>query len=321
MLDKKKIRTLNRLGQSGAVCAVALDEIAEEFDNTYFVTADMGYTSGMNRIMEKYPDKNVNVGIAEQSLVSVAAGIALEGNTVFAVAFASFITMRCFEQIRHNLGYMGANVKLIGVYAGVAMGMFGNTHYSLEDIALMREVPGMTVMAPADATEAYYCVKEAMAINGPVYIRLSDHLNCEQVFDENYIYEPLGAKVIKDIKSINVISCGMMLSEALKAYDELKKDGIEVGILDVSTIKPIDENVIDMLRNTDHLITIEEHSIIGGLGTAVAECLANMNKRPRLFRMGVNDTFPSGGDRKYVRDECGLNSDGIIKIVKEIING
>ena len=189
VITSANIRTWSRLGQRGAIFGTALGELAKNDPKICVVTADLGLLSGLERFRAAYPERYINTGIAEQNLVGIAAGLAKEGNCVFATTYATFITMRSFEQIRHNLGYLGYKVIIVGSSAGVVMGMSGNTHYAIEDIALMRAIPNMTVLSPADSGEAVKMVEALVGTDGPAYLRLTGELNCPVVYKEDYPFE------------------------------------------------------------------------------------------------------------------------------------
>ena len=316
-INRKNIRQWSMLGQRGTVCGIALPEILDEKNNCYVLTADLGHTSGLDRVMEQYPDRFVNVGIAEQNLIGVAAGLAFDGNMAVATTFATFLTMRCFEQIRHNLGYQKANVKLLGGAAGFAIGMFGNTHYSYEDISLMRQIPNMSVIAPADAVEAYCAFHAAAALDTPVYIRLSDGVNSRIVYKEPYDFLIGKTVCLKKGRDILLIAAGGEVYDTLEAAAELEKQGLQPEVLNMHTIKPLDEETLDRYSDWDLVVTVEEHSVIGGLGSAVAEYYASKEKHPRQIRIGIEDRFSEPGEQGYVKQINGLDAAGISERIRK----
>ncbi len=319
-LSRKTARMWSRLGQRGTICGVALPEMLEERSDCYILTADLGTTSGLSRVMQQQPERFVNVGIAEQNLIGVAAGLAFEGNVVFATTFATFLTMRGYEQIRHNLGYQKANVKLIGSAAGFAMGMFGNSHYSYEDIAIMRSIPNMMVISPADAGEAYLAAYMALEHDGPVYIRLSGGLNAPVVYTEPYAFAPGRAVWLREGKDVALIATGGMTADALEAAKRLEADGIQAAVLHMHTIKPLDTDALYACSGYGLVVTIEEHSVIGGLGSAAAEYFMEQERKPRQIRIGIQDTFVRPGGHAYVRQENGLDAAGISQRVKAAVS-
>lgn len=311
------------LGQRGAICGAALPEIMAERENCYVLTADMGHTSGLDRIMDTYPERFVNVGIAEQNLIGVAAGLAFDGNVAVATTFATFLTMRCFEQVRHNLGYQKANVKLLGAMSGFAIGMFGNTHYAYEDVALMRQIPNMTVIAPADATEAYQAIYAAVGMDGPMYLRLSDGMNSPVVYQQPYAFEIGKAVCLQEGGDILIVAAGGVLADVLRAAKELEeKDGVRPTVLNMHTVKPLDTEALDRYAAARVVFTVEEHSVIGGLGSAVAEYYATKERRPRQVFLGVKDRFSAPGEQGWVKALNGLDAAGIYESVKgELAHG
>jgi transketolase len=316
-ITPKSSRTWSRVGQRGTICGVALPEILEAYKNSYVLTADLGRLSGLDRVKQNFPERFLNVGIAEQNMIGVAAGLAFEENIVFATTYATFLSMRCYEQIRHNLGYQKANVKLIGSTSGLAMGMSGNTHYAYEDIALMRVIPHMVIVSPADAAEAYLAVHEAAKHKGPVYIRLSGNLNEPILYQAPYDFQFGKAVVMKQGYSIALIATGGSVDETLKASEILEKDGYDVAVVNMHTIKPLDIEIIKTYLNADLIVTIEEHRLVGGLGSAVAEYLASLPHTPQLLRIGLSDTFVHPAEYTYLKEENGLSAYKIYEYVKK----
>lgn len=311
-------RMWSRLGQRGAIFGVALPELAMSHENLRVVTADLGLLSGLDRFKTANPDKYLNVGIAEQNMIGIAAGLAREGNCVFATTYATFITMRSFEQIRHNLGYLKYNVKVVGSSSGVVMGMSGNTHYALEDMALMRTIPNMKVLSPADSVEAVKMVQDLVEMDGPVYLRLTGELSCPMVYKEDYSLEIGKGIVLKQGTDVALIATGTMVSESLKAAGQLSQEGISCSVVDMHTIKPLDTVLLDQLFASHRLlVTVEEHSKIGGLGSAVAEYKAGLQHSPRQIMIGLPDVFGKAGEYKYLLEKYGLTSTGIAQRVRE----
>lgn len=318
-INKRNSRTWSRLGQRGTVCGVALPEMLKEQEGYYVITADLAHLSGLDRIKKNFPQKFINVGIAEQNMIGVASGLAYEGNTVFATTYATFLSMRGYEQIRHNLGYQRANVKLIGSASGLAMGMSGNTHYSYEDMAIMRAIPNMVVVSPADAAEAYQAIYCAANQEGPVYIRLSGNLNEPVIYSEPYNFQLGKAVILKQGEDIVLIATGEVVADALCAAERLDSYGISSAVVNMHTIKPLDEEAIKRYFHAKCLFTIEEHSVIGGLGSAVAEFLASQKDSPLQIRMGVKDQFLHPADHGFLKQKCGLDADGIYEKVIDIL--
>lgn len=312
------IKTWAKLGQRGSFFGSAVFDVVEEFDNTIIATADLGYLTGLVRFIKKHPDKYLNVGIAEQNLLGICAGLAQEGKIVFATTYATFITMRSFEQLRHYLGYMKSNVKVVGTGAGLVMGLSGSTHYTYEDIAITRAIPNMVVISPADAMEA---VKVAMAVakyNGPVYIRLTGGLNIPMVYQEDYDFQIGRAVTLKDDGDISIFATGLMVSSSLEAAEILKNQGINVRVINIHTIKPIDIASIEKAKKISKLIvSVEEHNISGGLGGCIAEELSKHSSHPELLMLGIDEKFRHAGDYTYLLEQNELLPEQIAKNIAE----
>lgn len=319
-ITSKNIRMCSRLGQRGAVFGVAIPELAKKYNNIKVITADLGLTSGLERYKTAYPDKFLNVGIAEQNMIGISAGLAKEGNCVFATTHAAFITMRCFEQVRHNLGYLKYNVKIVGTSSGMVIGMFGNTHYTIEDIALMRVIPNMTVLSSADSVEAVKMAEALAEMDGPAYLRLTGSLNCPMVYTEDYSFEIGKGVVFREGKDVAIIAAGTMVSEALSATTVLEEKGISCTMVNMHTIKPLDTQLLDQIFSAHELIvTVEEHSKIGGLGSAVAEYKAGIPNSPRQIMIGLPDAFGKAGEYQYLLGQYGLTAENIIQTVEKTL--
>lgn len=304
-------RGLSRLGPRGTF-GVALLSVAEQNDRVVGLTADLAITAGMERFRIKMPERCVNVGIAEQNLVGIAAGMADDGWIPFAVTFANFAAMRSCEFVRHHLGYMQQNVKMVGIGAGFAMGQFGTTHYSLEDVAVLRAVPNMTIVSPADCSEVYEAVHALAVTDTPAYLRLSGSPSMKPVDQSGTEFQIGRARTLSAGSDVTFIATGSMVSAAVSAAELLIGHGLSVGVINMHTIKPLDEAAIRaVIGQTAAVVTVEEHSVIGGLGGAVAELMAGESSRPPVLRIGVLDTFPKVGSYEYVLDQCRLNDQSI----------
>ena len=315
-ITPRNIRTWSMLGQRGAAFTMALPDIAAEQENVMVLTADLSLLSGLERFRETYPERFLDVGIAEQNMIGIAAGLAKEGNCVFATTYATFITMRSFEQIRNNLGVMGFNVKIIGSAAGVSMGTSGNCHHSIEDIALMRVIPNMQVISPADAMEAIKVMQAVSKTSQPAYVRLTGVLNCPTVYKEDYAFEIGKGIVLNEGKDIAIVATGTLIAEALKATWKLNEQGINPTVVNMHTIKPLDTELIAKLAQEHSVIyTLEEHSVIGGLGGAVAECLAELGTATKLVRLGFKDQYSRLGSYEYILQQNGLDAESISEAI------
>ena len=310
------------LGERGTFFAIALPEIAEYKDNLKLLTADVSYLSSMVRFEQAYPDKFLNVGIAEQNMVGIAAGLAMSGKCVFVSTYASFVAVRSLEHIRQHLAHLKCNIKIIGTAAGVVTARSGISHWATEDIAFMRALPNMTVLSPADAYEAYVMAHWAASNEKPVYIRISGGLNCpiiHKVADEIEIGKAIQVLGGKDIA---ILATGMMVNNALKAAKIMQEKGLNPSVYNFHTLKPIDKETLDKIfSENDLIVTVEEHNIIGGLGSAVAEYKATKTNTPRQVFIGVPDSYSKCGDQKYVWEQLGLTEDKIAeKIMSKVKN-
>lgn len=309
-IDKKQISALSKMGQNKAFFGVALPELAGKYTNLFAVTADLCGYCGMGRFARLYPERTVNVGIQEQSMLSVAAGLAIEGNIVYAGSYAAFAVARAMEQVRHNLSVLGSNVKLVGYSAGYTMGILGKSHWATEDLAFTRCLPGMTVLSPADSLEAVKACNAAAEIRGPVYIRLCGDGGCPAVYHEDYAFAVGKAVRLRQGKDAVVIATGRMVHKALMAAELLRRKGIETAVVNMHTLKPLDTAILDELLDTycqnGQLFTVEEHSIIGGLGSAVSEYMTDKGCGRQLTRLGMQDCHYEIGDENYVWEHAGL---------------
>ena len=309
-MNKFNPRVYFRLGQSGSIFGM---ELMEQAGNYPFkvLSSDMSVVAGLDRFKKEYPDNFYNVGIAEQNLLGVAAGLDSEGFKTIAVAQACFISLRSFEQVRQYLGYMGGKVMCVGINSGFSLTFFGNTHYAIEDMALMRSVPNMTVLSPADAGEAVKLFDAALKVDGPVYLRLSGSLNTPIVYKEDYELKIGQAITLKEGDDIAILATGLMVSNALKAAEILLEKGITATVVDVHTIKPIDKDTILKNCGKKLLISVEEHNVVGGLGTAIADVLSEQRNSAPLLKLGVQDHFMPVGDYNYLVEQAGLTPEKI----------
>ncbi len=311
MAEIKKIATRDSYGNT-------LVELGNERDDFVVLDADLAAATKTGTFKKAFPERHYNCGIAEQNMMSIAAGIAATGKRVFCSSFAMFAAGRAYEQVRNSIGYPQLNVIICATHAGISVGEDGATHQCCEDIALMRTIPGMTVINPADDTEAKAAVRAAFECDGPVYIRLG-RLAVPVIFGDDYKFEIGKGVTLKDGNDVTVIATGLMVNEALEAYETLKSDGINARIVNMPTIKPIDRDiVIKAAKETGAIVTAEEHSIIGGLGSAVAEVVTEECPVP-MVRVGVKDTFGFSGPANVLLGEFSLRAVDIVKAAKEAI--
>ena len=296
----------------------ALKKLAASNPNVVVLDADLSGSTKTAEFKKVSPERFFNVGIAEQNLIGTAAGLSLAGKIPFASSFAMFAAGRAFEIVRNTVAYPSLNVKIAATHSGLTVGEDGGSHQAIEDLSLMRSIPNMMVINPADSREAEQAVLKAAEYVGPVYIRLG-RMAVEDVYDDSYVFELGKGVLLRDGKDAAIIATGIMVQEALKAHERLKEDGISTKVINIHTIKPIDrEIIISAAKKTKAIVTAEEHSIIGGLGSAVLEVLSDEYPVP-LKRVGVMDTFGESGKPKDLLEKYKLTADEIVKQVKEVI--
>lgn len=297
----------------------ALKELAAEgADNLVVLDADLSAATKTGIFKKAFPERHINCGIAESNMMCVAAGLSTMGLVPFASSFAMFASGRAFEQIRNSIGYPHLNVKIGATHAGISVGEDGASHQCCEDFALMRSIPGMTVICPADDVEAKQAVKAAYALDGPVYLRFG-RLAVPVFHSDDYKFEIGKGEVITEGTDVTIIANGLMVAEAIEAEKMLKADGISAEIINIATIKPLDkELVVNSAKKTGRVITVEEHSIIGGLGEAVCAALSEECPTP-VKRIGVNDEFGHSGPAKDLLKQFGLSAENIYKVAKDFV--
>lgn len=315
MLDKK-IATRQSYGE-------ALAELGEKNTNVVVLDADLSGATKTSIFAKKFPDRFFDIGIAEQDMMGTAAGLATFGKIAYASTFAVFAAGRAYDQVRNTITHTNANVKICATHAGITVGEDGATHQMLEDIGMMRALPNMMVISPSDDTQTKWIIKEIAKINGPVYARLS-RLSTPIIYDEEFIkqnnikFEIGKAIQIGDGMDASIIATGVTVAEALKAQEKLKEQGINVRVLDIHTIKPIDkDSIIKCAKETKNIITVEDHSIIGGLGSSVCEVLSE-NYPARVIRMGIKDTFGESGKAEELMKKYQIDCDSIVEKIKNI---
>ena len=293
-----------------------LVEMGAKKSDLVVMDADLSGSTKTGEFKKVYPERFFNAGIAEQNLYAMAAGIALSGKTVCASTFAMFASGRAFEIIRNSIGYTGANVKVCATHAGITVGEDGASHQTFEDLALMRTIPGMTVVNPCDDVSARKLLTQVIEMQGPAYVRLG-RAAVPVFYDEDVKLEIGKGHKLKDGKDITIIATGIMVNEAMKAAEILGKDGLDVRVIDIHTIKPIDKDIIiEAANETRGIITAEEHSVIGGLGSAVAE-VTSMYAPCKVIRVGQMDTFGESGKPAELMAKYGMDADEIVKKARE----
>lgn len=313
MSDVKKIATRDSYG-------AALVELGKEHDNVVVLDADLAAATKTCVFKKTFPERHIDCGIAEQNMMAAAAGLSTMGLVPFASSFAMFAAGRAFEQVRNSVGYPHLNVKIGATHGGISVGEDGASHQCCEDFALMRSIPGMVVLCPADDVEARAAMKAAYEHEGPVYLRFGRLAIPVFHDEENFHFEIGKGEVLREGSDIALISTGLMTAEALAAADELAQAGIHARVINLCSIKPLDEElVLKAARECGRIVTCEEHSVIGGLGEAVCAVIAEAGVACRVKRVGVNDEFGHSGPAKEVLAQFGLDAAGIVRAAKSLL--
>ncbi len=312
MSDVKKIATRDSYGN-------ALCELGDEYPNLVVLDADLAEATRTSMFRKKFPDRHIDCGIAESNMMGIAAGLATTGKIPFVSSFAMFATGRAFEQVRNSIGYPHLNVKIGGTHAGVTVGEDGASHQCNEDLALMRVIPGMVVMCPADDIEAKAAVRAAVEHDGPVYIRFG-RAACPIVNDRpDYKFEIGKGTILREGTDVTVVATGICVGAALEAADMLAADGISAEVINICTIKPLDKELIAAsAKKTGKVVTAEEHSVIGGLGSAVCDALAELCPT-QVKKIGMQDVFGESGPATALVEKYGLDGKGIYTSVKDFV--
>ena len=312
MSEVKKIATRESYGN-------ALVELGAEHDNLIVLDADLAAATKTGVFKKAYPDRHIDCGIAECNMMGIAAGLSTTGIVPFTSTFAMFAAGRAFEQVRNSIGYPHLNVKIGATHAGISVGEDGATHQCNEDIALMRTIPGMVILNPADDVEAKACVKAAYEYNGPVYLRFG-RLAVPVINDRpDYKFELGKGVVLREGKDVTIVATGLCVSSALEAAEKLAADGIDAKIINIHTIKPLDEElIVAAAKETGKVVTVEEHSVIGGLGSAVCDALCKAYPVP-VKKIGMQDVFGESGSAAALLEKYKLDGKGIYEQIKDFL--
>ena len=294
-------------------------ELGKEHENLVVLDADLAAATKTGVFKKAYPERFIDCGIAEANMTGVAAGLSTCGKVPFISSFAMFVAGRAFEQVRNSIGYPHLNVKIGATHAGITVGEDGATHQCNEDIALMRTIPGMVIINPADDVEARAAVKAAYEYEGPVYLRFG-RLALPIIHNESsYKFEIGKGEILRDGKDVTIVATGAMVSNSLEAAEKLAADGIEAKVINIHTIKPLDEElVVVAAKETGKVVTVEEHSVIGGLGSAVCDALAMKNPTP-VMKIGINDTFGESGPAVELLKKYKLDAESIYEKIKNFV--
>lgn len=315
MDQSKKIKLWSSLGMRATFGIIAMD-LAEKYPELIITTSDVSTSAGLDRYKNKFPDQYVDVGIAEQNLIGVSTGLSSEGFKVISTTFSPFQTLRCAEQIKVNLGYMKQKICMVGLASGLVLGNLGFTHCSIEEIGVLRSIPNISIVVPSDPLELYKILQEAINYKNSLYIRLTAGANTRIINPKDYKFKIGKAIEIMSGENVAIISCGNILGNCIDAAISLKKNKISCSVINMHTIKPIDKKkIVEISKKFKLIITVEEHNIIGGLGSAVAEVLSGKISNTKLVRLGADDHYSSGGSYEYLKDIYGLSVQKIIRTV------
>ena len=314
-INDKNIKIWSTIGSRATLGIAALD-LAKKIENLMVLTCDVSTSAGLDRYRKTYPEKYLDVGIAEQNMMGIAAGLASENFDVITTTFAPFQTMRCCEQIKVNLGYMRQKVCMVGIASGLSLGTLGYTHCCIEDVGIIRSIPGITIISPADSLETVKALQAAIKSQGPCYLRLTGSANNPIVYKKDYKFEIGKSITLKDGKDIVIFCTGAMVHHCLEAAKLLELKNISAKIINMHTLKPIDKNAVKEACNCSLIISVEEHNVIGGLGSAIAEYKSTLKKSPKQLFLGIKDTYGKGGDYKFLQEKHRLTPE---KIVEDIL--
>ncbi len=291
-----------------ATFGLAALEMAKGPEDLFVITADTSTSAGLDRFRKTLPEKFLDVGISEQNMMGIAAGMASEGVSVFTATFSPFQTLRCCEQIKVNLGYMGHKVVMVGLASGVVLGTLGFTHCSMEDLAVMRSLAGVSIISPADCTEVVKAAFAALHYSQSVYIRLTGGAKMPPVHDADYGFEIGRAIPMREVSDVAIIACGSMVYESLQAAELLNQKGISASVTNMHTVKPLDTRAVEKACDSKLIVTVEEHSVLGGLGSAVAEHKATLEKTPPQLFVGLPNAYGKTGPYRHMLEVHGLTA-------------
>ena len=315
IINEKNIKFWSTIG-ARATLGIAALELAKEIDNLMVLTCDVSTSAGLDRFRKTYPEKYLDLGIAEQNMIGVAAGLASENFNVITTTFAPFQTMRCCEQIKVNLGYMGQRICMVGIASGLALGTFGYTHCCIEDVGILRSIPGMIIISPADSLETVKALEAAVKSKNPSYLRLTGSSNNPIVYNKDYEFEIGKSITLKEGKDITIFCSGAMVHQSLEAAKILETKKVSSKIVNMHTIKPIDKLAIEEACDSSLIVSVEEHNVIGGLGSAISEYKSCLNQSPKQLFLGIKDTYSKGGNYKFLQEKHRLTPE---KIVEDIL--
>ena len=314
-INERNIKIWSTIGARATIGIAAL-ELAKEIDNLMVLTCDVSTSAGLDRFRKTFPEKYLDLGIAEQNMLGVAAGLASENFNVITTTFAPFQTMRCCEQIKVNLGYMGQRICMVGIASGLALGTLGFTHCCIEDVGILRSIPRITIISPADSLETVKALTAAVKSENPCYLRLTGSSNNPIVYNKDYEFKIGKSIVLKEGKDIAIFCAGAMVSHCLEVAKILESKNIFSSVVNMHTIKPLDKLAIEKACSSKLIVSVEEHNIIGGLGSAIAEYKSSLKESPKQLFLGIKDTYSKGGSYKFLQEKHRLTP---TKIVDDIL--
>ena len=314
-INERNIKIWSTIG-SRATLGIAALELSKSVKDLMVLTSDVSTSAGLDRFRKTCPDKYLDVGIAEQNLIGIASGLASENFNVITTTFAPFQTMRCCEQIKVNLGYMRQKICMVGIASGLALGTLGYTHCCIEDIGILRSIPGITIISPADSLETVKALEAAVKSENPTYLRLTGSSNNPIVYKNDYDFKIGKSITIKEGKDITIFSSGSMVYQCLEASKLLEEKNISAKVINMHTIKPIDKDAIKDACKSSMIVSVEEHNIIGGLGSAISEYKSTIKEAPKQLILGIKDIYGKGGDYKFLKEKHRLTPE---KIVEDIL--
>ena len=315
IINERNIKMWSTIGQR-ATFGIAALELAKEVSNLMVLTCDVSTSAGLDRFRKTFPDKYLDLGIAEQNMIGVAAGLSSEGYNVITTTFAPFQTMRCCEQIKVNIGYMKQKVCMVGIGSGLALGTLGYTHCCIEDVGSIRSIPGIDIISPADSLETVKALEASVKSKNSTYIRLTGVSNNPIIYNKDYEFKIGESVQLKKGKDVTIFCTGSVVNNCLEAAKILDSKKISTRVVNMHTIKPIDKKAIDDSCDSKLIVSVEEHNIFGGLGSSIAEYKASLNSAPKQLFIGINDKYSKGGSYKFLQEKHGLTYQ---KIVNEIL--
>ncbi len=312
-INSKNSRFLARLGARGVLGQAVYDYLCDQ-NELFVISADLSRASGFERVKKNFPDQFINVGIAEQNMIGIAAGLASKGTPVIATTWSTFASARVADQVRNFMGFMQSNIKLVGMDSGFAASSFGYTHSNAPDIAMIRSIPGIKILSPCDGVEIYKAINEAFTHDGPFYIRLTDKQMLPMIYtDDRFDFSIGKANVIKEGNEIAIVSCGTIMQNVIEAAKIVESESYSVKIVDMHTIVPLDKDILKSLLRYKAIVIVEDHIIPGGLYSAICECLCQTleGRLPKMIPIAPKEAYLPAGTQKWTEEYCGLDAVGI----------